>query len=352
MSAPVIVNAAIATIRFLNHTLMTPQYRTIASGAAWLDRSVLGRIRFDGPDAASFLHALVTNDVAGLSPGRGAYAAWLTPQGRMITDLRLLRDEDRVVAEVPEGMAPELVSRFDQLIFSENVRVVDDSEASREIVVFGSKAAHVICAALEGCEPLESELDALPILGHVTWGGVRVVRTDDVPLATYALWLPVEKWEKLEAALHNNGAMNDGSTAAVFEAMRIESGRPRFGVDMTTDTIPLEAGLLDRAISMTKGCYVGQEVIVRILHRGGGRVVKQLVQLLSMPGVTAVPQPGTAVLDERREVGKVTSAAMGPASERVVSLAYVHRDSTEAGRHLTLETGHEVTVGVLPSGVL
>lgn len=329
---------------------MTPQYRTIASGAAWLDRSALGRLRFHGPDAASFLHALVTNDVAGLFPGRGVYAAWLTPQGRMITDLRLLRDEDRVVAGVPEGLASILAQRFDQLIFAENVRVFDDSESTRELVVFGEKASHVICDALEGGEPSAADLDALPILGHIIWDGVRVVRTDDVDLPNYSIWMPADRREEIEAALNNNGAVNDGGTSAVFEALRIESGRPRFGIDMTSETIPLEAGLLDRAISTTKGCYVGQEVIVRILHRGGGRVVKQLVKLVSAPGVTAVPEAGTAVLDQGRDVGKVTSAALGPASELVVALAYVHRDSAEPGRRLTLQSGHEVSV--IPSGVL
>ena len=112
---------------------------------------------------------------------------------------------------------------------------------------------------------------------------------------------------------------------------------------MTTDTIPLEAGLLDRAISMTKGCYVGQEVIVRIMHRGGGRVVRQLVKLVSDRGVTAV-LGRTAVLEDGRDVGKVTSAAIGPATELVVAMAYVHRDSVETGRRLTLESGQEMSV--------
>ena len=95
MIAPVIVNAAIATLICLNSPFMTLQYRTIASGAAWLDRSARGRLRFDGPDAVSFLHALVTNDVEGLSTGRGAYAAWLTPQGRSTGELQsLLSDRD------------------------------------------------------------------------------------------------------------------------------------------------------------------------------------------------------------------------------------------------------------------
>jgi len=326
---------------------MTPQYRTIASGAAWLDRSALGRLRFEGPDAASFLHALVTNDVMTLTAGRGVYAAWLTPQGRMITDLRLLRDAGRVVAEVPEGMAPGLASRFDQLIFSEDVRVFDDSEITRQVVVFGEQAAQIVEDALAGAGAPVPDLPALPLLGHFTSGDLRVVRTDDVALPNFSIWMPESQWSTVEAALNNRGAVEDGGTAALFEALRIEAARPRFGVDMTADTIPLEAGLLDRAISMTKGCYVGQEVIVRIMHRGGGRVVKQLVKLVSAPGVTAVPDAGTTVLDEDREVGKVTSAAVGPATGVIVALAYVHRDSAEAGRSLTLESGQEVRVEAL-----
>ena len=323
---------------------MTPQYRTIASGAAWLDASARGRLRFEGPDAASFLHALVTNDVMMLVAGRGVYAVWLTPQGRMITDLRLLRTAEGVVAEVPESMASSLASRFDQLIFSEKVQVFDESEATRQVVVFGNQAAQVVQDVLGASGNLAADSSALPILGHFTSGDLRVVRTDDVALPNYSIWMPAGRWDAVEAALHNKGAVNDGGTAALFEALRIEAARPRFGVDMTTDTIPLEAGLLDRAISMTKGCYVGQEVIVRIMHRGGGRVVKHLVTLVSDAGVTAVPEVGTTVLDQGREVGKVTSAAIGPARELVVALAYVHRDSAEAGRRLTLASGHEVSV--------
>lgn len=330
---------------------MTPQYRTIAAGAAWLDLSARGRIRFDGPDAASFLHALVTNDVANIPAGRGAYAAWLTPQGRMITDLRLLRDVGRLVAEVPDGLASLLATRFDQLIFSENVRIFDDTASTRQVIVFGEQAPRVVGAAMG--RP-EEEVAALPVLGHVTVGDLRIVRTDDMALPNVSIWMPAESWDSVTAALNDHGATalsaaSDGSGIALYEALRIEAGCPRFGVDMSTDTIPLEAGLLDRAISMTKGCYVGQEVIVRILHRGGGRVAKHLAQLVADEGVTTVPAVGTPLLDEGREVGAITSAAVGPATGRVVALGYVHRDSAHAGRRLALGSGSDVVVAALTS---
>lgn len=321
-------------------------------GAGWLDASARGRIRFEGPDAAPFLHALVTNDVVTMPAGRGTYAAWLTPQGRMITDLRLLRDAERVVAEVPPGLAASLAARFDQLIFSEDVRVFDDTPVTRQVVVFGKGAAQVVAGVTADAGIPAEVIAALPVLGHLAAGDLRVVRADDVALLNFSIWMPATRWDAIVAALGRHGAIEvpraaDDASVTMFDALRIEAARPRFGVDMTTDTIPLEAGLLDRAISMTKGCYVGQEVIVRILHRGGGRVAKHLVQLAADAGVTTVPAVGTVVLDQGREVGAVTSAALGPAAGRVVALAYVHRDSVEVGRRLQLVTGLQMVVAAV-----
>jgi folate-binding protein YgfZ len=303
-----------------------------------------GRIRFEGADAASFLHGLVTNDVTGLNPGEGTYAAWLTAQGRMITDLVLLQDVDRVLAEVPEGLASDLAARFDQLVFSEEVQVLDDTADISAISVFGDRAAEVV-AGVTGIPP--DEIAALPLHGHVTLDDLRVVRTEDIDGAAFAIWMPAERERSRTLALEAAGAVE--ASAELLDAYRIEAGRPLFGVDMTTETIPLEAGILDRAISMTKGCYVGQEVIVRILHRGGGRVAKRLVQLVADSAARDVPAPGTPVFDGDKEVGVVTSVAVGPTTGRVTALAMVHRDSAEPGRTLTA-SGVQLTV--LPSDVL
>jgi tRNA-modifying protein YgfZ len=121
------------------------------------------------------------------------------------------------------------------------------------------------------------------------------------------------------------------------DAIRIDAGRPAFGVDMTEETIPLEAGLLERAISQTKGCYVGQEVIIRVLHRGGGRVAKRLVRIACDHEGGEVPAVGATVSADDREVGRVTSSARSPRTGRNNALAYVHRDAAEVGRRLTLK---------------
>jgi folate-binding protein YgfZ len=120
-------------------------------------------------------------------------------------------------------------------------------------------------------------------------------------------------------------------------ALRLEAGRPAWGVDLTTDTIPLEAGLLDRAISTTKGCYVGQEIVIRILHRAGGRVARRLARIAIDGDVSAAPAAGTPLTVAGTQVGHLTSVSYSPGQRRVIALGYVHRDAAEVSR--TVDAG-------------
>jgi folate-binding protein YgfZ len=134
----------------------------------------------------------------------------------------------------------------------------------------------------------------------------------------------------LERALVQRGAVN--ADQAAIGAARIAAGYPVFGIDMTDDTIPLEAGIEERAISFNKGCYVGQEVIIRVLHRGHGRVARRLVALrLEREGAVN----GAKIVAGDREVGAVTSAAVSP-DLGAIALGYVHRDFTEPGSRVSV----------------
>ena len=137
---------------------------------------------------------------------------------------------------------------------------------------------------------------------------------------------------ELERALVLVGAVAADPT--VIEAARVEAGYPLFGVDMTAETIPLEAGIEGRAISLSKGCYVGQEVIIRVLHRGHGRVAKKLVAL-RVEG--SVPVAGARIFAEDRDVGVVTSAADSPRLGSI-ALGYVHRDFVSPGTGVAVDT--------------
>jgi len=309
------------------------QYHIIAEGAAWIDARARGRLKFEGKDAASFLHALVTNDVQSLAAGGGVYAALLTPQGRMLTDLTIHKLEDGLLASVPPGLAASLVDRFDQLIFSEDVRVSDVSASIAQIGVVGRNAVAVL-AQIFARPP--RDLEILPPLGHVIAGDAVIVRSTDFELPAFGVFVPADAFDLVVRRLADLGVGSLGTELA--DALRIEAGRPAFGVDMTEETIPLEAGLLERAISTTKGCYVGQEVIIRILHRGAGRVVRRLVRLDSDAPPDAVPASGAQIFHDGREIGRITSASASPGAQRVVALGYVHRDLAETGQSIEFDS--------------
>ena len=169
------------------------------------------------------------------------------------------------------------------------------------------------------------------------------IRTSDLGEPGYDLLIERAKEEALRSALTLAGAVVlDEATA---DAIRIEGGAPLFHRDMDEETLPLEAGIESRAISFTKGCYVGQEVVIRVLHRGHGRVAKKLVGLV-LQGESA-PDSGAPVSSGDREIGHITSSAFSPGLKHPIALAYLHRDFLEPGTPVTVG-GVNATVTTLP----
>ena len=168
-----------------------------------------------------------------------------------------------------------------------------------------------------------------------------VVRSDEPGVDGYDVVLDSADGGSLAAALRTAGAIDVSPEAA--EIVRIEAGRPRFGDDMDEETIPLEAGIEDRAISRTKGCYVGQEVIVRVLDRGQGRVARHLVGLRL---ASDVPR-GSAIAAGERDIGRITSVVRSPALGQWIALGYVQRDHTSPGTIVTV-AGAPASVSNLP----
>ena len=163
---------------------------------------------------------------------------------------------------------------------------------------------------------------------------VIVAATRDFGVPAFDLFVERAHQALLQAALIANGAVLDGDAA---ETLRIEAGRPRFTVDMDQETIPLEAGIDKRAISYTKGCYPGQEVIIRIVHRGQGRVAKRLVGLV-LSGAE-VPPAGALLKSGERDAGRVTSAVWSPRLGAPIALAYALRGFFEPGTELSVVVG-------------
>ena len=310
---------------------LSDDYRALQEGAALGAAAPRGRIAVAGRDRATYLQGLLTNDIVALTPGTGCYSAWLTPQGRMLTDLHVLESGDMILLDVPADLVEGTLQRLDQFLFSEDVQLADLSAAVRSVSIHGPAAGALLERALSGVTGLAGWSDHQHAKGAFDGAPVSVVRLDQVGVPGYCVYLAPDVQPALVEALQGAGAVT--ASPETMEAARLESGYPLFGIDMDTDTIPLEAGIEGRAISLTKGCYVGQEVIIRVLHRGHGRVAKRLVTLLVEGDA---PQRGAVVRSGEKEIGRVTSAAVSPRFG-ALALAYVHRDFVEPGTAVVVD---------------
>lgn len=311
----------------------TAGHDLLRTGAALVTHADRGTVRVTGAERASWLQGLLSNDIEALTPGRGCYAAWLTPQGRMLTDAVVLAEDDTLTVTLPAPLVDALLRQLNAAIFAEDVLLTDESAEWRTLGVHGVRAAEVVARSLTGSRPSDA---ALTVEHLATWTEYthaplepfgRIVGASPYGVPGFRLCVRADDADPWMSRLRLAGATL--TPADELEFARIESGRPQFLVDMDADTIPLEAGIEDRAISFTKGCYVGQEVIVRIVHRGGGRVVRKLVGLV-IDG-ECVPAARAGVKAEKGEIGRVTSSAWSPRLGAAVALAYVHRDSAEPG---------------------
>jgi tRNA-modifying protein YgfZ len=311
-------------------------YEALRGGAGLVDRSTRGRLRLTGQDRRDYLQGLLTNDIAALTPGSGCYACLLTAQGRMISDMFVVETGDAVLLDLEPELTLKVFTHLEQFVFTEDVQVIDETESLAQLGVFGPRAGDVLSTVFGHDTAVAADavtLDALPVLGNrsLRWKdhSVVVMRRDDVGVPGFDVLIARGIADELSAAIRDAGAVV--VDADTVEVGRVESGRPVFHKDMTEETIPLEAGIEDRALSLTKGCYVGQEIIIRVLHRGGGRVAKRLVGLTFDPDAV-VPRPGSTVRsEESRDIGRVTSAVWSPRLQRPIALGYVHRDFVDSG---------------------
>src|SRR4051812_7783257 len=295
-----------------------------------------------GSDRGAYLQGILTNDIAALTPGTGCYAAMLTAQGRMITDMRVLELGDAILLDVPRAIGTAVRDHLERFVFSEDVTVEDVTAARAEIGLYGPHAIDVLAAsgAQGGAPAALYSFTRARIAGH----DALIVRADEIGIDGFDVIVDAPAAAAVRAAFAAAGGVEAGDEDV--EVVRIESGRPRFGADMDADTIPLEAGLEDRAISRTKGCYVGQEVIVRVLDRGHGRVAKRLTGM-TFDATAPLPARDAVIRAGDREVGRITSAAWSPSLARPVALGYVHRDFVEPGTHLLVD-GAAAVVSALP----
>lgn len=309
--------------------------------AATRDAGVLRRpdrvvVRMHGRDPLGMVQGLITNDLAGAPEGRAVYAALLTPKGRMIADLRALTWGDDVLLEVDRGALDGLTATLKKMVPPLFARF-EVTEQWQVMSLVGPRSREV-AVAVAGDAPAEDAQEEAFVASE---DGALVLRTYN-GYDVIAGAERIDGW--FEAAVAGGARAID---AATLEVVRIEAGRPRWGAELTEAVIPLEAGLRERAISETKGCYTGQEVIIRILHRGH---VNRHLRGLKL-GELAPPEQGTELFraEDGRAMGLVTSACVSPAFGETIGLGYVRREIEPPGPvRLGAPDGPEIEVVALP----
>jgi tRNA-modifying protein YgfZ len=308
------------------------QYRQLREECGLLDRSERGKLAVTGSEAAEYLQGQLTNDIEALEPSEGLYAALLDRKGHMQGDMRVLRpDEGPELLLDTEPEALEAVRRhLGMYKIGRDVDVVDVTTERALLSLIGPRAVEIAgSAALPENHCEEVTIAGTQVLAVGTASGIDLI-------------FEAEARERVSDALLAAGGAEVSPEAV--EILRIEAGRPRFGAEMGTATMPAEAGIVEQAVSFTKGCYIGQETVARLHYKGKPN---RHLRGLKLSGTGA--QPGDLVSLGEKEVGKLGSAGVSPAFGPI-GLAILRREAEPGATVVVGEDGVTAEVVAVPFG--
>jgi len=293
---------------------MSEGYDALRGGAAWLDLSARGRIVARGRDRARLLHSIASNDVKKLAPGTGCYAFLLNPQGRIQADLLLFCFEDHFLIATEPELREKAARHIRKYVVADQVELEDVTEQTGEIGIEGPAAAAVLAAALSGAD-LPACLLPANDFEHANWGEAVVAKASLTGQPGFRVFCPEGGTAGLIRRLEAAGAKAAGREDA--RVVRIENGKPRYGDDIGEASLPQETQQM-HAVSFTKGCYIGQEIVERIRARGH---VNRKLRRVDLPG--SDPAPAGSTIDVDGQPAEVTSSVYSPLFGRAIALAYV-----------------------------
>lgn len=299
------------------------------------------RLRLFGKDAKRFLHGMVTNDITGLAPGRGCHAAMLTVKGKLLSVMCVYDcAEEGLLLELPAATSEAIRSALDRYLITDDATLSDASAELCELGVYGPGAAAAVQVALSESGAVSGLAPYHFVTAATATGRVHIAATPELGVPGFHLFAAQAVIAAAQAALIAAGA--ETLSAAHAELLRIEAGVPLYGVDVDEERMPSEARLED-VFSPTKGCYLGQEVVVRLRDRG--QLNRQLVGL-RLPGATTLPPAGTRLSHpSRANAGHLTSVVHSPRLG-AIALGYVHRSVWEPGSELQLVSAEGEPLGV------
>jgi len=300
------------------------EYAAVRNGGAGLiDLSARGRILISGSEAVMFLNGLITNDMKTLAVNTWMPAVFPNVQGRLLAAVRVIHREDGFLIDTESATAGTVVKLLERFTLAGDFRLVDLTQNTAQLSIQGAKAPEII-AALFSETVANLGRDAV---ASVDWKGkqITVIPATHTAEDGFDLFVPATEAASLRDSFTKAGAQPIGNDT--IETLRIEAGIARYRVDMDETSVVTETNL-DDAVSFTKGCYIGQEIIARIKYRG--HVAKKLAGLIFENEVS--PESGAKIFSvDDREIGRVTSVAYSPRLDRTIALGYVKYDYLEPG---------------------
>ena len=286
---------------------MSEGYEALRHGAAWMDLSARGRIVVRGRDRARLLHAITSNEVKKMTPGAGCYAFLLSPQGRIQADLNLFCFEDRFLIDTEPEVRENVYRHIKRYIIADQVELEDVTQQTGAIGLEGPGAAAVLTSL------------SAPVPGadysHLTWDLATAAAVTLTGQPGFRIYCASENVADTVRRLESAGAKP--ATSEDARLVRIENGKPRYGEDIRETSLVQETQQM-HAVSFTKGCYLGQEIVERV--RAQGHVNKKLMRV-ELDGSEPLAAGAKTTVDGAE--AEITSSVFSPASGRVVALAYV-----------------------------
>jgi len=322
------------------------EHAALRDSAGVLDLSFRSRLVLTGADRVRLLNGQVTNNVKDLAVGNGCYAALVTNKGRMQSDLNIYILPDEILLDFEPGLSAVIEERFNKFIIADDVQVIDAAPHYGLLSVQGPQAWTVVeKLGLNFAKP-EKEFQSRSVKDE-TLGEIYCMNQPRIGTRGFDLFAPTNSLaalaDKLIAAAKQIGGRACGWRA--LETARIEAGLPRFGAEMDGTNLPPEAGIDSRAISYTKGCYIGQEVIARI--RTYGQVAKALRGLRFADDTKELPRKGDKLFSGDKEAGYVCSAIHSPTLNANIGMGYVRREHNQLGTELKVKSAQTETNAVI-----
>ena len=330
------------------------EHAIVRNGIGITDLSHRGKLKVSGVDRATYLQGLVTNDMLKLMDGVGMHCAILTPKGKMQSYFRIFGINDTFVIDLDrEATEPtyQLLKRY--LLYGINAKLEDVTDSYGHLAIYGP---HTDALLTEVCDPPLPTL-TIPNCAKASIAAkpLVIVKTDECGEVGYDLLMPIESitpvWERIwQPATHNNIQPFGAIGSEALEILRIEAGTPRYGRELDEEVFPAEAWLEEKAVSLSKGCYMGQETVARIDTYGD---VKRRLSGVTISG-NSLPVGGAELIgkdEDPRAAGRITSAIHSPSLNKIIGLAYLRKKYLDPGTELTITADgktHNATVVSLP----